>query len=121
MSHSVIEKKQTFLIKLKNLIMDNHKNPLICGLCTFTTGAISDLEEHLNQYHVTNVKRENQEVVDVKKENQDIVGPELGAKPKRKPFVPTTDGWKRFMDSNVPKTVKIKSSKKESEGWKRFM
>ena len=109
--------------------MDNHKNPLICGLCTFTTGAISDLEEHLNQYHVTNVKRENQEVVDVKKENQDIVGPELGAKPKRKPFVPTTDGWKRFMDSNVqrfvdsnvPKTVEIKSSKKESEGWKRFM
>ena len=46
---------------------------------------------------------------------------ELKEKPQKKPFVPPTDGWKRFMDSDPPKKTEEENSKKESEGWRRFM
>ena len=57
----------------------------------------------------------------VESELEQCIEKELRVKLKKKPYVPPTDGWKRFMDSNPSRTQVQEKSKKESEGWRRFM
>ena len=119
-----------------------------CSLCYFHTSKGYDLDIHMERTHnnaMVSKKRqkpEPDELTNVPKvtithsaaprndklasELDQCIEQELSVRPKRrKPFVPPTDGWKRFMDSDPPKTAEDESSekgkKKESDGWKRFM